>query len=138
MHIVNHDGRTPTSSLPDGQVITQRSTDTSYIMVSDIGLLRSDIVTCRLCFSVDLDVSTFIFPSALDIDGGYAANSKTNTSFKVISRELASIIIAAAILGFLIENGPSPISTFGCADGNRVQIYVSITNTEGVISILML
>ena len=36
---------------------------------------------------------------------------------------------------FLIEKGPSPTSTFGCADGNRVHIYVSITNT-GVISIL--
>ncbi len=39
---------------------------------------------------------------------------------------------------FLIEKGPSPTSTFGYADGNRVQIYVSITNTEGVISVLML
>ena len=39
---------------------------------------------------------------------------------------------------FLIEKGPSPTSTFGYADGNRVQIYVSIINTEGVISVLML
>ena len=62
-------------------------------MVSEIGQLRSDIVTCHLCFSVDLDVATFIFPSALDIDCGYAANSKANTSSKLISRELASITI---------------------------------------------
>ena len=27
------------------------------------------IVTCSLCFSVDLDVTTFIFASALNIDG---------------------------------------------------------------------
>ena len=42
---------------------------------------------------------------------------------------------------FLIEKGPSPASTFGYADGHRVQliyIYVSITNTEGVIAMLML
>ena len=39
---------------------------------------------------------------------------------------------------FLIEKGPSPTSTFGCADSHTVQIYVSITNTEGVIAILML
>ncbi len=62
-------------------------------MGSENGQLSSDIVTCHLCFSVDLDVATFIFPSALDIDGGYAANSKANTSSKLISRELASITI---------------------------------------------
>ena len=45
---------TKTRSLPDGQLITQRSAYTSYIMVSEIGQLRSDIVTCSLCFSVDL------------------------------------------------------------------------------------
>ena len=39
---------------------------------------------------------------------------------------------------FLIEKGPGPPSTFGYADDHRVQIYVSITNTEGVIAILML
>ena len=38
----------------------------------------------------------------------------------------------------LIEKGPSPASTFVYADGHRVQIYVSITNTEAVISMLML
>ena len=60
-------------------------------MVSEIGQLRSDIVTCSLCVSVDLDVATtFICPSALNIGGGYAANSKANTSLKWISRELAS------------------------------------------------
>ena len=154
--------------------------------------------------------------SALDIDGGYAANSKANTSLKLISRELASITIlhilkyqcrltntnelcvgpdvtsicrmlyiciyvfdiergpgplapgyghrvhihvsitntvVMAILMisssrgghigfFLIEKGPSPTSTFGYADGHRVQIYVSYHKyiyiyTEGVISILM-
>ena len=47
-------------------------------MVSEIWQLRSDIVTCRLCFSVDLDVATFIFPSALDIDGGYAVTQSYN------------------------------------------------------------
>ena len=42
-------------------------------------------------------------------------------------------------IGFLlIEKAPSPASTFGYADGHRVQIYVCITNTEGVIAILML
>ena len=41
-------------------------------------------------FRVDLDVAAFIFPSALDID---AANSKANTSLKLISHELASITI---------------------------------------------
>ena len=39
---------------------------------------------------------------------------------------------------FLIEKGPRPPSISGYADGHRVQIYVSITNTEGVIVILML
>ena len=42
-------------------------------------------------------------------------------------------------IGFLlIEKGPGPPSTSGYADGHIVQIYVSITNTEGVIAILML
>ena len=45
--------------------------------------------------------------------------------------------IAAAILDFFNWEGASPTSTFGY-DGHRVQIYVSITNTEWVISILML
>ena len=71
-------------------MITQRSAYTSYIIVSEIGQLRSDIVTCSLWFSVDLDVATLInFPSALNVGGGYAANSKANTSLKFISRELA-------------------------------------------------
>ena len=39
---------------------------------------------------------------------------------------------------FLIEKRRSPTSTFGYADGHLVQIYISIANTEGVISILML
>ena len=60
------------------------------IIVSEIGQIRSDIVACSLCFSVDLDVATFIFPSALNIDGGYAASSNANTSMKLISRDLAS------------------------------------------------
>ena len=37
-----------------------------------------------------MDVAAFIFPSALDID---AANSKANTSLKLISHELARITI---------------------------------------------
>ena len=81
---------TQTRSLPDGHVITQRSADASYIIVSEIGQLRSDIVTWSLCFIVDLHVATFIFPSALNIDGGYAANLKADTSLKLISREHAS------------------------------------------------
>ena len=68
-------------------MITQRSADTSYILVSEIGQLHSDIVTCGLCFCVDLDVATFIFPSSLNIN---ANNSKANTSLKLISRDLAS------------------------------------------------
>ena len=52
---------TLTRSLPDGQVITQRRAGTSYSIVSEIGQLRSDIATCSLCFSVDLDVATFVF-----------------------------------------------------------------------------
>ena len=71
-------------------MITQRSADTSYILVSEIGQLHSDIVTCDLCFCVDLDVATFIFPSSLNINDGYANNSKANTSLKLISRDLAS------------------------------------------------
>ena len=39
---------------------------------------------------------------------------------------------------FLIEKGPCRPSTSGYADGHRVQMYVSITNTEGVIAMLML
>ena len=72
-------------------MITQRSADTSYILVSEIGQLHSDIVTCGLCcFCVDLDVATFIFTSSLNINDGYANNSKANTSLKLISRDLAS------------------------------------------------
>ena len=71
-------------------MIAQRSADTSYIIVSEMGQLHSDIVTCGLCFSVELDVATFIFPSSLSIDGGYATNSKANTSLQLISRDLTS------------------------------------------------
>ena len=60
------------------------------IIVSEIGYLCSDTVACNLCFSVDLDMATFIFPSALNIESGFAGNSKANTSLKLISREHAS------------------------------------------------
>ena len=52
--------------------------------MSEIGHVHSDIVTCGLCFSVDMDVATFICPSSLNINDGYANNSK------LISRDLAS------------------------------------------------
>ena len=39
---------------------------------------------------------------------------------------------------FLAEKGPGPTSTSGYANGHIVQIYVSITNTEGVVAISML
>ena len=39
---------------------------------------------------------------------------------------------------FLIDKGPGPTNTSGLADGHRVQMYVSITNTEGVMAILMI
>ena len=61
-----------------------------HIIMSEIGQLHSDIVTCGLCFCVDFDVVTFIFPSSLNINDGYANNSKANTSLKLISRDLAS------------------------------------------------
>ena len=60
------------------------------IRVSEIGQLHTDIVTCGLCFCVDLDVATFIFPSSFNINDGYANNSKANTSLKLIYRDLAS------------------------------------------------
>ena len=69
-------------------MVTQRSADTSYILVSEIGQLHSDIVTCGLCFCVDLDVATFIFPSSLNIND--VNNSKANISLKLISHDLAS------------------------------------------------
>ena len=124
-----------------------------YHGVWDWAITFRYIVTCHLCFSVELDVATFIFPSALDIDGGYAANSKANASSKLISRELASITILHIFkYQWRLTNtnelcvGPDVTSicrmlyicTFGYADGHRVQIYVSIANTEGVISIVML
>ena len=37
-----------------------------------------------------------------------------------------------------IYRGPAPPNTSGLADGNIVQMYVSIKNTEGVIAILMI
>ncbi len=37
-----------------------------------------------------------------------------------------------------IEKGPGPHITSGYADCHRVQIYVSVTNTEGVMAILMI
>ncbi len=37
-----------------------------------------------------------------------------------------------------IEKGPGPPITSGYADGHRVQMYVSITNTEIVMAILMI
>ena len=41
--------------------------------------------------------------------------------------------------GLEIERVPGPLSTSGFnADGHRVQMYVSITNTEGVLAILMI
>ena len=58
--------------------------------MSEIGQLRPDIVAYNLYFSVYLDVATLMLPSALNIDGGYASNSKANTSLKLIFRELAS------------------------------------------------
>ena len=61
-------------------MITQISAYTSYILVSEIGQVHSDIVTCGLRFSVDLDVATFIFPSSLNINDGYVNNSKANTT----------------------------------------------------------
>ena len=69
---------------------------TSHIIVSDIGQVHSDIVTCGLCFSVDWDVATFICPSSLNINDGYANNSKANTSLKLISRDLASRPMSSA------------------------------------------
>ena len=71
-------------------MITQRSADTSYILVSEIGQLHSYIATCGLCFCIDLDVATFIFPSSSNINDGYANNSTANTSVKLISRDLES------------------------------------------------
>ena len=64
--------------------------------VSEIGQQCSDTVACNVCFSVDLDVATFIFPSALNIESGYAANSKANTSLKLISHEHAIIPMTRA------------------------------------------
>ena len=55
------------------------------ILVSEIGQLHSYIVTCGLCFCVDLD-----------INDGYANNSNANTSLELISRDLASIPITSA------------------------------------------
>ena len=37
-----------------------------------------------------------------------------------------------------IIKGRGPTSTSGYADGHRVQSYVSITNTEGVMAMLMI
>ena len=37
-----------------------------------------------------------------------------------------------------IIRGHGPTCTSGYADGHRVQIYVSTTNTEGVMAILMI
>ena len=37
-----------------------------------------------------------------------------------------------------IDRVPGSPSTSGYADGHRVQMYVSITNTEGVMVILMI
>ena len=44
-------------------------------------------------------------------------------------------------IGFIfweIEKGPGPPVISGYADGHRVQTYVSITNTDGVMTILMI
>ena len=37
-----------------------------------------------------------------------------------------------------IKKGPGPPITSGYTDGHRAQMYVSITNTEGVMTILMI
>ena len=37
-----------------------------------------------------------------------------------------------------IEKGPGPPITSGYVDGHGVQMHVSITNTEGVMAILMI
>ena len=37
-----------------------------------------------------------------------------------------------------IDWGPGPPITSGYTDGHRVEMYVSITNTEGVMAILMI
>ena len=42
------------------------------------------------------------------------------------------------ILFLEIEKGPGPPITSGYVDGHRVQMYISITNTEGVMAILMI
>ena len=115
-------------------------------------------------FRVDLDVAAFIFPSALDID---AANSKANTSLKLISHELAIITILhilkykcrltntnelcvdsdvtsicrmlyICIYIFLILRWDLfPLHLWLCPYGHRVHIYVYFTNT-GVMAILMI
>ena len=36
------------------------------------------------------------------------------------------------------EIGPGPPSTAGCVDGHIVQMYVSITNTDEVMAMLMI
>ena len=37
-----------------------------------------------------------------------------------------------------IDWGPGPPNTSGYTDGHRVKMFVSITNTEGVMAILMI
>ena len=37
-----------------------------------------------------------------------------------------------------IDKGPGPPITSGYADGHKVQMYVSITNSEGLMTILMI
>ena len=52
-----------TFSLPDGQGMTHRRADTSYMMVSGLKQFHSDSVTWSYCFMTDFDLAIFIFPS---------------------------------------------------------------------------
>ena len=108
-------------------------------------------------------MAAFIFPSALDID---AANSKANTSLKLISRELASITIlhilkykcrltntnelcvgsdvtsicrmlCICIYILILRGDLFPLHLWLCPYGHRVHIYVYFTST-GVMAILMI
>ena len=63
------------SILPEGQLIVQSTAETSNMITSGDGQFLSEIQTCRFFFRVDFDFAVLIFPSSLNIDGGYAASS---------------------------------------------------------------
>ena len=80
------------------------------------------------------------------ITSGYADGHRVQMYVSITNTEIVMAILMISRsrgghIGFIFgefDKGPGPLITSGYADGHRVQMYVSITNTEIVMAILMI